>query len=868
MRKNKTRRAPARRGAWTLFTDSLLMILALLSVAFGAVTAYHIEVVSAALWAGAAVLTAVTVTLAYLPRHRLPAVAGAVALWGWGLWRLWKPLVWGGTRIQCDMVNTFAAKLPNVTGIAPVAELPEKLWPQVTTLWILMVGAVYALVLAGLLCRLRRALPVILWTLLPILPALCVTEAPHAVPMAGLLAVWLTLLLTSLTDSRDPKGAARQRLVALLCAMLALQITMARLPTQGTAQPVWAADLREAAINEASRGDISALLTRWSGWMGAGSTEYMNLLGSSPAQTGRVALRISGEMGKYYLRGYSADIYTGRRWEPLGRAAQKELETIRETGVEPLLMLGKKAAESSVYRYESYRNGSVSFVEGDGSAAMEVENVAAPGGCVYYPYGLLELPENAAFGGDSHLERTGAVWEHRFAFVPDWRSVDLYESIANGSSSYYGSSADASITVTVGGGRIPPQRGGEEDPYRDFVYEHELQVPEELRPMLERWLLESFEEVWNGDMARNMGTLTLENVVRYYRAQSAGLTQIWESASLSEDERWSRLQEYYAVGPSREEMETVTVAPEDLEMYRPGYILTLMEMVPECLAQTTRYDRNTPAPPAGRDYVDWFLNESKQGYCMHYATAATLLLRAAGIPARYVSGYVASIPWRESGAEVTDHAAHAWVEVYIDAVGWYPLEATPGFQSNGMGDIPALDSGSLQESAPPRATAGPRPTPTASQSAEDEEDEENEPAPSAAPTPSQAPAGPVGPGGAGEGEPLPPGVRYGVGAVLLTVLAVWGRGYLLRRRREKLRGEATNAAVRYAYACHQRLKRWGGQESQELTALAEKARFSQHTLTAAERDRAAGLFEKEAQRVYGALPGWKKPLFTLWWGKL
>ena len=106
-----------------------------------------------------------------------------------------------------------------------------------------------------------------------------------------------------------------------------------------------------------------------------------------------------------------------------------------------------------------------------------------------------------------------------------------------------------------------------------------------------------------------------------------------------------------------------------------------------------------------------------------------------------------------------------------------------------------------------------------------------------------------------------------MGALLLVALAVWGRGYLLRRRRERLRGEDTNAAVRYAYACRQRLKSWGGKESEELTALAEKARFSQHILTAAERDRGAQLFEEEARRVYEALPGWKKPLFTLLWGK-
>ena len=40
------------------------------------------------------------------------------------------------------------------------------------------------------------------------------------------------------------------------------------------------------------------------------------------------------------------------------------------------------------------------------------------------------------------------------------------------------------------------------------------------------------------------------------------------------------------------------------------------------------------------DFAIWFLTEADTGYCIHFATAAVVLLRAAGIPARYVDGYV------------------------------------------------------------------------------------------------------------------------------------------------------------------------------------------------------------------------------------
>ncbi|MGM9646781.1 MAG: transglutaminase family protein [Eubacteriales bacterium] len=95
----------------------------------------------------------------------------------------------------------------------------------------------------------------------------------------------------------------------------------------------------------------------------------------------------------------------------------------------------------------------------------------------------------------------------------------------------------------------------------------------------------------------------------------------------------------------------------------------------------------TPTKPVNPDAsaLDTFLLETKDGYCVQFASAATLLLRAAGIPARYVQGYVASnmnSNINEGGeleyvSNVRDTAAHAWVEVYIEGLGWRTYEATP-----------------------------------------------------------------------------------------------------------------------------------------------------------------------------------------------
>lgn len=85
--------------------------------------------------------------------------------------------------------------------------------------------------------------------------------------------------------------------------------------------------------------------------------------------------------------------------------------------------------------------------------------------------------------------------------------------------------------------------------------------------------------------------------------------------------------------------------------------------------------------------LDYFLLEGREGYCVQFATAATLLLRKAGIPARYVQGYIATefdVSSDASGslnytADVLDSDAHAWVEVYIDGLGWRTYEATPAY---------------------------------------------------------------------------------------------------------------------------------------------------------------------------------------------
>ena len=97
------------------------------------------------------------------------------------------------------------------------------------------------------------------------------------------------------------------------------------------------------------------------------------------------------------------------------------------------------------------------------------------------------------------------------------------------------------------------------------------------------------------------------------------------------------------------------------------------------LRKTYPYTLDVPAPPDDRDVVDYFLFDLKKGYCDYYASAMTVLARAAGLPARIVMGYTGGT-FNPSTAkyEITQADAHAWVEVYFANIGWVEFEPTAG----------------------------------------------------------------------------------------------------------------------------------------------------------------------------------------------
>jgi len=235
------------------------------------------------------------------------------------------------------------------------------------------------------------------------------------------------------------------------------------------------------------------------------------------------------------------------------------------------------------------------------------------------------------------------------------------------------------------------------------------------------------------------------------------------------------------------------------------------------------YDRDpSRMPREAEDFALWFLKESDRGYCVHFATAAVVLLRAAGVEARYVSGYMV----RGQAGEritVTGENAHAWAEYYDPQLGvWLVLEATPA--SGGHSPDPAQE----QVQAPEQATQ-------ASQQAT-EGTAASTAAPTAAPTQPSAAGGHTTPEETAPQSPALEGlVRLGKLILLFAVAAgalAGQRTVRLRLRRQCQRTGTENSRALARWKEAERLAGLLKEEApDELHRLAQKAKFSQHTLT-------------------------------------
>lgn len=89
------------------------------------------------------------------------------------------------------------------------------------------------------------------------------------------------------------------------------------------------------------------------------------------------------------------------------------------------------------------------------------------------------------------------------------------------------------------------------------------------------------------------------------------------------------------------------------------------------------YSLNPGIIPDNEDAVDYFLFDSKKGYCVYFASSMAVLLRCIDIPTRYVEGvYTDYSEMVDDSFVVRNYNAHAWVEAYIKGYGWLKVDPT------------------------------------------------------------------------------------------------------------------------------------------------------------------------------------------------
>jgi hypothetical protein len=96
------------------------------------------------------------------------------------------------------------------------------------------------------------------------------------------------------------------------------------------------------------------------------------------------------------------------------------------------------------------------------------------------------------------------------------------------------------------------------------------------------------------------------------------------------------------------------------------------------LRANARYTLDSPVPGRGEDAVDRFLFVDRVGFCEQFAAAETVLLRAAGIPARLATGLAVGVPAKNGRRLFREKDLHAWVEVLYPGIGWSPSDPTAG----------------------------------------------------------------------------------------------------------------------------------------------------------------------------------------------
>ncbi len=506
--------------------------------------------------------------------------------------------------------------------------------------------------------------------------------------------------------------------------------------------------------------------------------------------TGKTMLRVkTSKAAPDYLKGFCGSVYTGESWEQ--RSGEQNEAAQDALGEEKAQFLNARLLSLFSPKEDGGRS----------SYTLTVQNVGANPRCAYLPYGVTKAglsqtiepvedgffqTKNRLFGETAYF--ASALWDKAQEGALPFFSV-LLRSSAEGSS-------------------------WEEPFFR--LEEMSIVLPFQTRDL---WIPERLSSLPQKDAG------FLVSLRRYSQF-------VYETDTLLPEALQKPLFDY---------LQTRGLLPANY-----GSSQELAEAIVKAVQSECTYTLSPGVCPEEEDFVLYFLLKSRKGYCVHFASAAALLIRAAGIPARYAEGYVAPPGSGEgSWAELPDHSAHAWVEIYSTGSGWTPLEATPGMDFSDASERPdhTVSSPSpIPSSPPPAFTPSPEVSGTESSSPTSSLAE-------ATPKRSPSPTGNAVSSGSAQAEEKTQNTETPLWSFFLLLPAAgvfcvfaglsFRRKRKLSRRKKALSSENRNEAALACYARILALQSYLPFEGppaldEGLEELAMKARFSQHMLSSQE----------------------------------
>ncbi|TGY98099.1 DUF4129 domain-containing protein [Petralouisia muris] len=389
-------------------------------------------------------------------------------------------------------------------------------------------------------------------------------------------------------------------------------------------------------------------------------SEYM-LGNDKPNQTGKELFRITTDKRPeqtFYIRGFIGGDYAGGSWKAVSK--QEFSDWAQNQGISN--QAGREAVQNYPYQTLKEREKTdQGYVARD--VTIELKNPVS--GYTLSPY-YSEIPEDQPAEGDGMLSPQGQkefMW-NSFLFLKDWQREGFHSV----------SAWEQKVSVRDLSGQTEEER----------IWENYCSYVQQVYTRLPKQGLERVKELAEPYAQLNLwgNQLDLDKLQGKEDSQGAFEEENQEEGVFEEEN-----QEEGVFEEGSQEEETFGEEGEPGQEIQPGQELRIPEyrimQVKMLLWSNTEYSQNLEPVPEGEDYTEYFLLEQKKGFCVHYATAGTLMLRMLGVPARYVSGYVVfpeDFHKNKDGtftAVVKDQRGHAWTEVFQNDTGFYPLEVTP-----------------------------------------------------------------------------------------------------------------------------------------------------------------------------------------------